>query len=56
MAKDPDIKRRMDRIEEVIDQLDAGACCLMREESSQTRAKNCSTRFEPGSIRPKKRF
>lgn len=23
MAKDPDIKRRMDRIEEIIDQLDA---------------------------------
>jgi exodeoxyribonuclease VII small subunit len=28
MAKDPDIKRRMDRVEEIIDQLDADEVSL----------------------------
>jgi exodeoxyribonuclease VII small subunit len=28
MAKDPDIKRRMDRVEEIIDQLDADGVSL----------------------------
>lgn len=33
MPKDPDIKRRMDRVEEIIDQLDADECS--REEGEE---------------------
>ena len=44
MAKDPDIKRRMDRVEEIIDQLDADEVSLedgreLYDESQELLAK-----------------